>query len=164
MSEKLLPGNQFAICTYNTAVDALVVTHARAIHPSSLLSVIMKLNSSLWPWRLRNIKDLFFVPSQLQMNIFISQSQSPPFSVGSPSLRCFPFGLKSLCCRSQLADDASFLSETHLHSGFLVQILLPPSKAFFLFCISFQDQTNNWTQQWVRKRPPAATDRTICIS
>lgn len=117
MSEKLLPGNQFAICTYNTAVDALVVTHARAIHPSSLLSVIMKLNSSLWPWRLRNIKDLFFVPSQLQMNIFISQSQSPPSLLAVP-----------LCAAS--------LSGLNLFAAALSLLMMP---VFSLKLISIRD-------------------------
>lgn len=115
----------------------------------------MKLHSSLWAWRLRNIKDLFFVPSQLQMNIFIpSFLNLLIFSLASSSLFCFAFRLKSLCCRSRLADDASFFSsETHLHLGILVQILLShqrpsvfPFKAKSIPGHSRSSGTNCWQQ------------------
>lgn len=93
----------------------------------------MKLYFSLW--RLSNIKDLFFVPSQLQMNIFI-----PSFSVFSFSFLAVPlfFSVLPLFQALNLFAVAfcllmlpiSLFSETHLHLGLnksslLIKDLLP---------------------------------------
>ncbi len=150
MSQKLLSGDQFAISSHiNTEQrmlfndgfsdgDSHIVRHARANHPVSIVihnEVILFIVSM----EMRDIKDLFLVPSQLWMNIFI-----PSLSICSFSLLAAP-----LCSASLSGVNLSvvalcllmlpfFFSEIHRLLGFPEQIPLLQSKYFF-FCISFRD-------------------------